>query len=120
MVGSDGAVQVSKPAMAAVGPGGDAEGAGAGLSARTGRVGFGPGVVLGAGVCGAVGCGAVGGVNQAAAIPVGGGGSFGQAGFFASMTGGRTARIESPVRADRLVTGRTVASVCSTRFGSVP
>src|SRR5580693_9477455 len=117
IVGSDGAVQVSKPAMVPFGL--DGAGAGAGLSASTGAVGVGAG--LGAG--GGAGDG-LGGGNQPAAIPVGGGGSFGQAGLVASTTTGcLVRRIESPVRpvlASRLAAGRAVASSCSITPGSVP
>src|SRR5580704_19415147 len=82
IVGSDGAVQVSKPAMVPLGL--DGAGAGAGLSASTGPVGVGAGLGAGGGTGGELGGG-----NQPAAIPVGGGaGSFGQAGLVASTTTG--------------------------------
>ena len=56
-------------------------------------------------------------------MPVGGGGSLGQAGLVASTTGCLVRRIESPVRpvvAARPVVGLVVVSICSMRPGSVP
>ena len=110
MAGSDGAVQVSKPAMAPFGldvAGLAGGGLGAGLSASTGA-GWDAG-------------GGLGGSDQAAAIPVGGAGSFGQAGFTASTTTGWATRIESPVRtAAAPWAGQAVASICSMAPGSAP
>jgi hypothetical protein len=82
MVGSDGAVQVSKPAMAPFSPPCDGDG----LFASTGPVGDGLGE-LGEGASrGAVVSGPPGGTPQAVASPVGGGGLSGQAGFGALTT----------------------------------
>src|SRR5260370_39020189 len=79
MVGSDGAVQVSKPALAPLGPPCDGDG----LFASTGAVGDG----LGEGAsCGSVVPGPPTGNPQTVAAPVGGGGLSRQAGFRALTT----------------------------------
>jgi hypothetical protein len=71
MVGSDGAAQVSKPGTTLPGVVG---GAGTGLLASTGPVGFGVGV-------GAGGAGLSEGGSQPGGTPVGGAVTTGQAGF---------------------------------------
>src|SRR6266566_60182 len=134
MVGSDGAVQVSKPAMAR--PGAAWVGAGGGLLASAGPVGFGVGFGVGLGLD-PVG-GEPGGVSQDAPGPVGAT-ALGQAGFLAATrpaacttTGCRLMWIESPARsgpacvvAARVVAAwvvaawRTVASICSAAPGPV-
>src|SRR6185437_1490625 len=113
MVDSDGAAQVSKPGRVLPGVVG---GAGTGLSASTGPVGFGVGV----GVGGAGGTGLSEGGSQPGGTPVGGVVTTGQAGFLcspltsvawagalaaacsaagrATMTGCRLTRTASPAR----------------------
>src|SRR6266849_9287616 len=121
IVGSDGAAQVSNPAMGPFGADCGGTGAGAGLSARTGPVGLGAGAALGVGV--AV-TGGRGGESQAAAHAGGGPGFFGQRGFTASTTTGcRAAWSASPARpgsAAGVLAWRTVASICSMAPESVP
>src|SRR5437764_4911911 len=138
MVGNDGAAQVSNPAMAP--PGAGWVGAGVGLLASAGPVGFGVGFGVGLDPVG----GEPGGVSQDAPGPVGAT-ALGQAGFLAATcpaacttTGCRLMGIESPARsgparvvAARVVAARvvaawvvaawrTVASICSAAPGPVP
>src|SRR6185437_14303882 len=80
MVDSDGAAQVSKPGTVLPGVVG---GAGTGLLASTGPVGFGVGVGVGVGA-GAGGTGLSEGGSQPGGTPVGGVVTTGQAGFLCS------------------------------------
>src|SRR6266536_3322391 len=143
MVGRDGAAHVSKPAR--ILPGISWVGAGDGLLASTGPVGFGVGlgVALGVGLGVDLGvglepdgedAGVLGGVSQDAPGPVSVS-ALGQAGFLAvtcaaarTMTGCPVLRIESPARSGPtcvvaacvVAAGRTVASICSVAPGPVP
>lgn len=121
MVGSDGAAQVSKPGTTLPGVVG---GAGTGLLASTGPVGFG----VGAGVGEAGGAGLSEGGSQPGGTPVGGAVTTGQAGFLGllltwagALAGWPPMTGCSTMTGFRLMpSGRTVVRICLVEPWSVP